>query len=67
MAYTPATPQKGMTEDRATLDLEWVRQMIAQAQSSRFYGKITLNFEHGRITRAVNERSLKPPHAGDSD
>jgi hypothetical protein len=40
--------------------MEWVKSVIQQLIRKRFYGKLTIHFEAGKITRAVKEESLKP-------
>ncbi len=40
--------------------MNWILKVIKDLQSRKFYGKLTVNFENGRITRAVKEESIKP-------
>ncbi len=44
----------------------WALDVLAQTYARGFYGKITLVFEGGKISRIVKEESLKPPVANDS-
>lgn len=39
----------------------WIRQIITQAQTREFYGKLTIILEEGKIQRVLKEESLKPP------
>ena len=42
-------------------DSAWLVGLLAQAQTRRFYGKITIVMEEGQIRRVVKEESLRPP------
>jgi len=48
-------------DERAEHDRTWLAQLIIQAQKQRYYGKLTITMEQGRIRRVVKEESLKPP------
>lgn len=39
----------------------WFAEQVASLKNARFYGKVTLHFEQGRVIRLVKEESLKPP------
>jgi hypothetical protein len=40
--------------------MDWIKSVIQQLIRHRFYGKLTIHFESGKIVRAVKEESLKP-------
>jgi len=40
--------------------MEWIKAQIQGLIRKRFYGKLTIHFEAGRIVRAVKEENLKP-------
>lgn len=40
--------------------MNWIRKILADLQARGFYGKLTIEFENGKIKRAVKEESLKP-------
>ena len=39
----------------------WLVEIVKQLIDARFYGKLTLSFEAGRLTCAKREETLKPP------
>jgi hypothetical protein len=41
---------------------EWLASLLDQMRGTGFYGKVTLVLEAGKITRIVNEQSLRPPY-----
>lgn len=40
--------------------MNWIVRVLKDLISRKFYGKITIMFENGKITRAKKEESLKP-------
>ncbi len=40
--------------------MEWLKRIVLAMIEKRFYGRITVYFEDGKIVRAVKEESLKP-------
>jgi hypothetical protein len=40
---------------------EWAINLIKAAVRDRFYGRITLHFEAGKIVHMKREQTLKPP------
>lgn len=38
----------------------WIQKILSDLASRKFYGKLTIFFENGKIVRAVKEESLKP-------
>lgn len=47
--------------DKLQEEFAWLGSLLAQAQSRKFYGTITLIMEGGHIKRVKKEESLKPP------
>jgi hypothetical protein len=39
----------------------WVEGIIASAQAERFFGKVIVIFERGKIEAVKVERTMKPP------
>ena len=39
----------------------WLANVVSQAQTTKFYGRVTLVFEDGTLKRVIKEESLKPP------
>ena len=39
----------------------WIRDIIAQAQATGFYGKVSIHFERGVVQRVIKEESVEPP------
>lgn len=44
---------------------EWLAVHINNLVESRFYGKVTLQFEAGNITTVKKEETLKPPKSAE--
>jgi hypothetical protein len=42
-------------------DLQWLKGQMSGLMFHRFYGKITLVMEDGRLRRIVKEESVLPP------
>lgn len=40
----------------------WIRDVMAQLQTTGFYGKVSIHFERGIIQRVIKEESVEPPH-----
>jgi len=40
---------------------QWLKSYIREAVQNRFYGKITLSFEAGRLVHIKREENIKPP------
>ncbi len=40
---------------------DWLKNIIKEATSKQFYGKIHLHFEAGRLVHIKREETLKPP------
>ena len=40
--------------------LEWVQKYIMSLTNRKFYGKLTLSFESGKVTTCKLEETLKP-------
>ncbi len=40
---------------------DWWHQLITEAQSQGFFGKLTLQFERGHITLVRKEETIQPP------
>lgn len=40
---------------------DWIAQTIKEQQNKKAHGRITLHIEHGEITRAVVEQSIRRP------
>jgi hypothetical protein len=40
--------------------MNWIAKIITDLISKRFWGKIVITFENGKITRAIKEESLRP-------
>jgi hypothetical protein len=40
---------------------DWLKKMIDEAVKERFYGKIQLHFEAGRLVHVKREQTFKPP------
>ena len=41
--------------------MNWIKQILDQAQTQGFYGKIEINFNGGVIININVQESLKPP------
>jgi hypothetical protein len=41
--------------------MNWIAKILTDLQARKFYGKITIHFENGRIILAKKEATLKPP------
>jgi hypothetical protein len=41
--------------------LEWVLTLLIKLVRCRFYGRVQLSFEAGRLTSFKQEETLKPP------
>lgn len=48
-------------------NLIWIGKLVSEAQAKEFYGKLTIHFEKGSVTRVINEQSLKPPKDDELD
>ena len=42
-------------------DIDWLKGMLTSQGLRGFHGKITINYEKGRVKNVVEERSHKPP------
>lgn len=42
-------------------DLQWVRSEVLDRMKRRFYGRLVISFEAGRVTLMKVEETLKPP------
>ena len=40
--------------------MTWIIKTITDLVAKKFFGKLTIQFEKGKIIRAVKEESLKP-------
>ena len=60
MRTTTKSDARGQQEQ----DRAWMAQLISQAQTRRYYGKLVVTMEDGVIRRVVKEESLKPPSSG---
>lgn len=40
--------------------LEWIRKYIISLTNRKFYGKLTLSFENGKLTTCKIEETIKP-------
>jgi len=40
--------------------VNWIVKTITDLIARRFFGKLTIVFENGKITRAIKEESLRP-------
>jgi hypothetical protein len=47
--------------EKAEADKTWITQLLATAQSRRYYGVLAVVFEDGQIKRVKKEESLLPP------
>jgi len=54
-------PDKAETRDRELKQKDWVSHLIANAQTKKWYGKITIVIERGDIRLVKKEENLKPP------
>lgn len=48
-------------QDKEAHDIAWVLSHLRRATSRKFYGRVTIYIEAGRIRRLVKEESVIPP------
>ncbi len=41
--------------------MEWLIRMIKILTAEKFYGRLVLNFENGKIVHGKKEESFRPP------
>lgn len=42
--------------------MHWILDILSDLKSKGFYGKVTLQFEAGKVTVVRKEETLKPPN-----
>ena len=47
-------------QDQERKLLTWTAERVSQCQKLKFYGKMTVHFENGKIVRTVTESSEVP-------
>lgn len=48
----------------ATVNLKWAFKLIQDLSSRKYYGKLIISIENGKITLIKKEESLKPERIG---
>lgn len=43
---------------------EWLERVLSQTENNRFYGKLVLSFESGKLVYLKKEETIKPPKQG---
>ena len=54
------TPQRKHAQN-VNSDVDWLKSVLTSLALRGFHGKITLNYEKGKLKNMVEERSHKPP------
>ena len=49
------------TEEHATETISWAKTLLDQAKVQKFWGKLVIHMEDGKVARVENQRVLKPP------
>ncbi len=53
--------EKGVFVTKKEAWREWLETFLIWAVKNRFYGKLTLSFEAGRLVHLKREETMKPP------
>lgn len=57
----PTNPQDIRDEKAIRKQTEWLDDIIRTARQNRFYGKIIMVFQDGKLQHVENQRVIKPP------
>ena len=47
--------------------IEWVLEILKEAQKSGFYGDISFNFKNGQVYLVREQRTIRPPDNQNTD